>query len=127
MKRVMVRYRVKPDQVEANEALVRAVFEELARERRPVQLAQREDALGHEPRLSAGAVRLAVLLVGDVVAPMRRDALFVNLEQREVRHEAIRRRAVPVLSPGSKKTRSPGPISSTGPPRRCASPSPSVT
>ena len=33
MKRVMVRYRVKPDQVEANEALVRAVFEELERER----------------------------------------------------------------------------------------------
>jgi hypothetical protein len=33
MKRVMVRYQVKPDQVEANEALVRAVFEELERER----------------------------------------------------------------------------------------------
>ena len=33
MKRVMVRYRVKPDQVEENEALVRAVFEELERER----------------------------------------------------------------------------------------------
>ena len=29
MKRVMVRYRVKPDQVAANEALVRAVFDEL--------------------------------------------------------------------------------------------------
>jgi quinol monooxygenase YgiN len=33
VKRVMVRYRVKPDQVEANETLVRAVFEELERER----------------------------------------------------------------------------------------------
>ena len=33
MKRVMVRYRVKPDQVETNEALVRAVFDELHRER----------------------------------------------------------------------------------------------
>ena len=30
MKRVMVRYRAKPDQVEANEALVRDVYEELA-------------------------------------------------------------------------------------------------
>jgi hypothetical protein len=29
MKRVMVRYRLKPDQVETNEALVRAVFDEL--------------------------------------------------------------------------------------------------
>ena len=32
MKRVMVRYKVKPDQVETNEALVRAVFEELHNE-----------------------------------------------------------------------------------------------
>ena len=31
MRRVMVRYRVKPDQVAANEALVRDVYEELAR------------------------------------------------------------------------------------------------
>ena len=31
MRRVMVRYKVKPDQVEANEELVRAVYEELAR------------------------------------------------------------------------------------------------
>jgi len=30
MKRVMVRYKVKPDQVEANEELVRGVYEELA-------------------------------------------------------------------------------------------------
>jgi hypothetical protein len=33
VKRVMVRYKVKPDQVETNEALVRAVFDELHRER----------------------------------------------------------------------------------------------
>jgi hypothetical protein len=33
MKRVMVRYKVKPDQVAANEDLVRAVFDELHRER----------------------------------------------------------------------------------------------
>jgi hypothetical protein len=31
MKRVAVRYRVKPDQVEANEELVRAVYAELAK------------------------------------------------------------------------------------------------
>lgn len=33
MKRVMVRYRVKPDRAGENEALVRAVYEELAAER----------------------------------------------------------------------------------------------
>ena len=33
MKRVMVRYKVQPDQVEANEHLVRDVYEELARTR----------------------------------------------------------------------------------------------
>jgi hypothetical protein len=31
MRQVMVRYKVKPDRVEENEALVRAVYEELAR------------------------------------------------------------------------------------------------
>jgi hypothetical protein len=31
MRRVMVRYRVKPDQAEANEQLVKAVYEELSR------------------------------------------------------------------------------------------------
>jgi hypothetical protein len=31
MKRVMVRYKVKPDRVEENEALVRAVYDELQR------------------------------------------------------------------------------------------------
>ena len=35
MRRVMVRYRVKPDQAERNEALVRAVYEELHRANPP--------------------------------------------------------------------------------------------
>ena len=35
MRQVMVRYRVKPDQVERNAELVRAVYEELAREPQP--------------------------------------------------------------------------------------------
>ena len=33
MRRVMVRYRVKPDRVDENEELVRAVYEELSRRR----------------------------------------------------------------------------------------------
>ena len=33
MRRVMVRYRVKPDRVEENEELVRSVYEELRRTR----------------------------------------------------------------------------------------------
>ena len=33
MRHVMVRYRIKPDRVEENEALVRAVYDELARHR----------------------------------------------------------------------------------------------
>jgi len=49
------------------------------------------------------------------------------LEHREVRHETVGGRTVPVGSPGSKKTRSPGRMTSTGPPRRCASPTPSRT
>jgi hypothetical protein len=35
MKRVMVRYKVKPDRVAENEALVRAVYEELRRSQPP--------------------------------------------------------------------------------------------
>ena len=35
MRQVMVRYKVKPDRVEENEALVRAVYEELAAPRPP--------------------------------------------------------------------------------------------
>src|SRR4051794_10411900 len=40
---------------------------------------------------------LAVLLVGDLLAPGRAVALLVNLEQREVSHEAVGSGAVPVL------------------------------
>ena len=38
-----------------------------------------------------------VLLVGDVVTPGRGVALIVDLEHRQMSHEAIRRCAVPVL------------------------------
>src|SRR5947209_18535777 len=41
--------------------------------------------------------RRPVLLVGDVGAPRRAGALIVDLEQREVRHEARPRGAVPVV------------------------------
>lgn len=46
MKRVMIRYRVKPDRVEENEALVRGVYEEL-------QSVETED--GHNPLLALPA------------------------------------------------------------------------
>ncbi len=59
--------------------------------------------------------------------PTRRAAVVADLEHRQVGHEAVRRRAVPVSSPGSKNTRSPGRITSTGPPRLWANPTPSVT
>src|SRR2546423_15681442 len=41
--------------------------------------------------------RRRVLLVADVVAPRRRSALVVDVEHREVGHEAVGRGAVPVL------------------------------
>jgi hypothetical protein len=44
--------------------------------------------------------RRAVLLVGDVIAPRRAVALVVDVEHREVRHEAVGRRSVPVLLAG---------------------------
>src|SRR5690348_14074141 len=44
-----------------------------------------------------GGRRGRVLLVGDVLAPRRRMALLVDLQQRDVRHQPRRRRAVPVL------------------------------
>jgi hypothetical protein len=64
MRRVMVRYRVKPERVKENEALVRAVYDELARARPAglryatvklddgvsfVHLASVETADGHNP------------------------------------------------------------------------------
>ncbi len=71
MKRVMVRYRVKPDRIAENEALVRAVFSELARERPGglryttftdgaggfVHLATLETADGANPLLAVAAFR----------------------------------------------------------------------
>ena len=101
--------------------------QELARERRAVQLAQREDALGHGAKLSAAVFGPAVLLVGDVLAPVRRNALVVDFQQREVRHEAIRPGAVPVLLAGLEEDAVAGADLLHRPPRRCASPSPSVT
>ena len=55
MRRVIVRYRVKPDQVERNAELVRAVYEELHRADPPdfmVDGAQREEPgqMASEPR-----------------------------------------------------------------------------
>ena len=41
--------------------------------------------------------RRSVLLVADVVAPRRGVAVVVDLEHRDVRHEPVRRSAVPVL------------------------------
>ena len=70
MRRVMVRYRVKPDQAAANEDLVRAVYEELERTRPAglryatfqledgvsfVHLASTETDDGHNPLSGVGA------------------------------------------------------------------------
>lgn len=72
MRRVMVRYRVKPERVEENEALVRAVYDELARARPAglryatvklddgvsfVHLASVETADGHNPLSDLAAFR----------------------------------------------------------------------
>src|SRR5207244_11325516 len=47
-----------------------------------------------------GSRRSVVLVVGDVIAPGGAAALVVDLEHREVGHEAVRRGAVPVLFAG---------------------------
>jgi hypothetical protein len=72
MRRVMVRYRVKPDQAAANEELVRAVYEELERTRPAglryatlqledgvsfVHLASTETDDGHNPLSEVGAFK----------------------------------------------------------------------
>jgi hypothetical protein len=44
--------------------------------------------------------RGVVLLVGDMLAPGRAAALIVDLEHRDVGHEAVGRGAVPVLLAG---------------------------
>ena len=53
----------------------------------------------------------AVVVVGDMLAPRDGAALVVNLLHREVGHEAVGAGTLPVASPASKKTRSPGRIS----------------
>lgn len=63
MKRVMVRYKVKPDRAEANEQLVRAVYAELART---------------EP----DGLRYATLKLDD-------DVTFVHLAETEAPHDQL--------------------------------------
>jgi hypothetical protein len=71
--------------------------------------------------------RACVFLVGDVVTPARWVAFVIDLEHRDVRMNRFGAAPCQWTSPGSKKTRSPGRITSIGPPRRCARPTPSVT
>jgi hypothetical protein len=94
MRRVMVRYRVKPDQAQANEALVRAVYDELA-EVRPeglryttykledgvsfVHIAATDTADGHNPLPDVAAFRKFVEGIGD-----RCDEPPVTVELQEV-------------------------------------------
>src|ERR1035437_7675684 len=47
-----------------------------------------------------GARRRLVLVVADLVTPGRAGAFAVHLEHREMRHEAVLRRAVPVVLTG---------------------------
>ena len=80
MRRVMVRYRVKPERVEENEALVRAVYEELGRTRPAglryatvklddgvsfVHLASVETEDGHNPLSDVAAFREFQREIGD--------------------------------------------------------------
>jgi hypothetical protein len=65
MRRVMVRYRVKRERVEENEALVRAVYEELARTRPPVHLASVETEDGHNPLSDVAAFHEFQREIGD--------------------------------------------------------------
>jgi hypothetical protein len=80
MRRVMVRYRVKPERVKENEALVRAVYDELARARPAglryatvklddgvsfVHLASVETADGHNPLSELAAFREFQREIGD--------------------------------------------------------------
>jgi hypothetical protein len=80
MRRVMVRYRVKPERVKENEALVRAVYDELARARPAglryatvklddgvsfVHVASVETADGHNPLSELAAFREFQREIGD--------------------------------------------------------------
>ena len=82
-------------------------------------------AADHAGEHRAGAVTLwprlsgtsgAVLLVGDVLAPDDGAPSVVGLLHGDVDHEAIGGAPCQWFSPGSKNTRSPGRIVSTGPP-----------
>jgi len=80
MRRVMVRYRVKPERVKENEALVRAVYDELARAKPAglryatvklddgvsfVHLASVDTADGHNPLSDLAAFREFQREIGD--------------------------------------------------------------
>ena len=71
--------------------------------------------------------RCAVLRVGDVVAPGRAVARVVDVEHREMGHEAFGRRAVPVLFIGLEEHAVAGPNDLDRPAGRRARPSPSIT
>ena len=68
-----------------------------------------------------------VLLVGDRLEPVHDVVLIVAFVDREVDHEPVGCRTVPCSSSASKRTRSPGRMTSSGPPRRWHRPTPSVT
>jgi hypothetical protein len=69
----------------------------------------------------------AVLLVSDVLTPRDGTALLVGCLHRYMGHEVLGATPCQWSSPGSKNTRSPGRITSIGPPRRWQRPTPSVT
>ena len=87
---------------------------------------QRDLAAGSRRSGSCG-LPAGVLLVGDVLAPGDGAAGLVVLLHGEVGHEAVGAAPCQWFSPGSKNTRSPGRISSIGPPSRWQRPMPSVT
>ena len=69
-----------------------------------------------------------VFLVCDRLAPVGGVSVLVHGDDRDVRHEPVlRRRRASGASPGSKNTRSPARIVSTGPPCLCARPMPLST
>jgi hypothetical protein len=94
MKRVMVRYKVKPDRVDENEALIRAVYDELRRTEPAglryatfqlddgvsfVHLASVETEDGHSPLAEVSAFRAFTANVRD-----RCDEPPVTTELREI-------------------------------------------
>ena len=73
MKRIMVRYRVKPDQVAANEQLVRDVYDELAR--------TRPDGLRYGTFKLDDGVSFVHLAVHGEENPLRRVEAFQRFQQ----------------------------------------------